>query len=94
MSDKFINRWVKIKQKGFARYLIIVSIVWTLVMWPIIKYVLYILEKIDHIQLANLWWEIPSYLGSGATFGICAWIINNYRYASLTGDFTHDDHDH
>lgn len=91
---KFINRWKEKKRSGFKKHLISVSLIWTLIVFPLLRAIHWYFNDIDPFNCSNLWWELPMFFMSGICYALIIWIINNYLYAKYTGEFTPENHHH
>lgn len=91
---RFIKKWKQIKSKGFKQYLLSRALMWTLIMFPILRAINWYFKEIDPVTYTKLWWELPMFFMSGICFALIIWIVNNYLYAKYTGEFTPENHHH
>ncbi len=92
--DRFIKRWKSKKARGFKAYVLMTSVGWTLIMFPLLKFLNWYLKDENPFDYTQLWWEVPMFLMSGICLALVFWIVNNYLYAKYTGEFTPENHHH
>lgn len=93
-TEKFIRQWQKIKVAGFKKYVISRAFIWTIIIFPVLRYFNWKLEEKDPWHYDELWWEIPMFFMSGICLALISWIVKNYLYAKYTGNFTPENHHH
>jgi len=91
---RFIKRWKGIKVAGFRKYLLTRAIIWTVIMYPLIKGLEYFRDNELTFDLSNFWYQLPMFFLSGISLALIMWIVNNYLYAKYTGEFTSENHHH
>ncbi len=92
--EKFIRKWEKVKASGFKKYVISSAFIWTIIIFPVLRYMIWYFKEKIPFEFKDLWWEVPMFFMSGICLALISWIVKNYLYAKYTGNFTPENHHH
>lgn len=92
--EKFIRKWKKNKANGFKKYVVSFALVWTIIVFPLIRFFNWYFRDADPFEFSGLFWELPMFFMSGICLALIFWIVKNYLYAKYTGNFTPENHHH